>query len=73
MFIFLLIIVIVVCGLSSKKKKRTSMMSGAGLVRFFEEVEARVSISPYHLILVGIAFAAAVLVLGYLAPVFLTP
>lgn len=44
------------------------MMSGAGLVRFFEEVEAKVSISPYQLILIAILFAAAVLVLGYLAP-----
>ncbi|MEM0038680.1 MAG: preprotein translocase subunit Sec61beta [Zestosphaera sp.] len=59
--------------MSSKRKKRTSMMSGAGLVRFFEEVEARVSISPYHLIVVGIVFAVAVLVLGYVAPAFLTP
>jgi len=56
-----------VLGVSSKKKK-TSMMSGAGLVRFFEEVEAKVSISPYQLVLIAILFAVAVLVLGYLAP-----
>jgi preprotein translocase subunit Sec61beta len=54
---------------SSKKKKRTSMMSGAGLVRFFEEVEAKVSISPYQLVLIAIMFSIAILVLGYLAPV----
>jgi preprotein translocase subunit Sec61beta len=58
-----------VCGVSSKKKKRTSMMSGAGLVRFFEEVEAKVSISPYQLVLIAIMFSIAILVLGYLAPV----
>ncbi|MGC8974737.1 MAG: preprotein translocase subunit Sec61beta [Thermoprotei archaeon] len=52
----------------SSKKKKTSMMSGAGLVRFFEEVEAKVSISPYQLVLIAILFAVAVLVLGYLAP-----
>lgn len=45
------------------------MMSGAGLVRFFEEVEAKVSISPYQLIFIAIFFAVAVLVLGYLAPI----
>lgn len=49
------------------------MMSGAGLVRFFEEVEARVSISPYQLIAVAIIFAAIVLVLGYIAPTLFTP
>lgn len=54
--------------MSSKKKKKTSVMSGAGLVRFFEEVEAKVSISPYQLVLIAILFAVAVLVLGYLAP-----
>ncbi|MEM2021436.1 MAG: preprotein translocase subunit Sec61beta [Zestosphaera sp.] len=59
--------------MSSKKKKRSSMMSGAGLVRFFEEVEARVSISPYQLIAVAIIFAAIVLVLGYIAPTLFTP
>lgn len=58
-----------VMGVSSKKKKKTSMMSGAGLVRFFEEVEAKVSISPYQLIFIAIFFAVAVLVLGYLAPI----
>ncbi|MCC6033292.1 MAG: preprotein translocase subunit Sec61beta [Desulfurococcaceae archaeon] len=57
------------CGVSSKKKKRASMMSGAGLVRFFEEVEAKVSISPYQLVLIAIMFSIAILVLGYLAPV----
>ncbi len=45
------------------------MMSGAGLVRFFEEVEAKVSISPYQLVFIAIMFAVAILVLGYLAPV----
>lgn len=54
---------------SSKKKKKTSMMSGAGLVRFFEEVEAKVSISPYQLVFIAILFAVVVLVFGYLAPI----
>lgn len=46
-------------------------MTAAGLVRFFDDVDARVRISPYAVVWLAIGFAAAVAALSYFSGLFL--
>ena len=50
----------------SEKEKLYMPQSTAGLIRYFD-VEEGIKIKPEHVIAVGIAFAAFVLVLKFLA------
>ncbi len=55
-----------------KRKKETSgPMTAAGLVRFFDDVDAKVRISPYVVVWLAIGFAALVAGLSYVFAVFL--
>ncbi len=42
------------------KKKNSGLRSGAGLIQYYEEEEAKVSISPTIVIAISIAFAVLV-------------
>ncbi|PUA32852.1 MAG: preprotein translocase subunit SecG [Zestosphaera tikiterensis] len=53
---------------SRRKRREVGPASGAGLVRFFEEVESKVGIKPYTIIWLSIAFATSVIILTYLTP-----
>ncbi len=57
---------------SKRRKKQTSgPMTAAGLVRFFDDVDAKVRISPYAVVWLAIGFTAAVAALSYFSAVFL--
>ena len=57
---------------SKKRKKQSSgPMTAAGLVRFFDDVDARVRISPYAVVWLAIGFAAAVAALSYFSGLML--
>ncbi len=53
---------------SRRKKKEVGPVSGAGLVRFFEEVESKIVIKPYTIIWLSITFAVSVIILTYITP-----
>lgn len=52
----------------SKRKSTPAVFSAAGLVRFFEESEAKVLLKPHVLILLAIVFTAAIIVLSKMLP-----
>jgi preprotein translocase subunit Sec61beta len=58
------------CGvgsLSSRRRRREAPLSpAAGLVRFFEEVEAVFEVTPKQIILVSVLFIASILLLNLL-------
>ena len=51
---------------SQRKKKGTGPVTAAGLVRFFEDVEAKVTISPTAIVIFAIATSIVVAVLNIL-------
>ncbi len=52
--------------MSSRRRRRTGgPLTAAGLVRFFEDVEARVRISPMAIIIIAIAASVLTLILNY--------
>ncbi len=51
---------------SQRKRKTTGPVTAAGLVRFFEDVEAKVTISPTTIVILAIATSVAVAVLNIL-------
>jgi|Deesub1362A_J573_1020465.scaffolds.fasta_scaffold44284_2 preprotein translocase subunit Sec61beta len=52
---------------SSKKKKKTSgPLTAAGLVRFFEDVEAKVTISPSMIVIMAVMLTVTVAVMNIL-------
>ena len=51
---------------SAKKRKTTGPVTAAGLVRFFEDVEAKVTISPTTIVILAIATSVVVAVLNIL-------
>jgi preprotein translocase subunit Sec61beta len=55
----------------SKKGKRSqnpSVMSAAGLVRYFEDVDLKIALKPYLIILMGFLFVVVVVILSKLVP-----
>ncbi len=54
------------------RRKTTGPMTAAGLVRFFDDVDAKVKISPYGVLWIAIGFSVLVAVLGYVVA-FMTP
>lgn len=48
------------------KKKTLSPMAAAGLVRFFEDVDAKVTISPTMILILAASFAIAMTALNLL-------
>ncbi|MEM4825012.1 MAG: preprotein translocase subunit Sec61beta, partial [Desulfurococcaceae archaeon] len=52
------------------KKKRTtpSILSAAGLVRFYEEVDVGIKLQPHVLILITIILVATIIILSKLFP-----
>ncbi len=47
------------------RRRTAGPMTAAGLVRFFDDVDAKVKISPYGIMWIAIGFSAIVAVLGY--------
>jgi preprotein translocase subunit Sec61beta len=43
-------------------------MSAAGLVRYFEDVDLKIALKPYLIILIGFLFVVVVIVLSKLVP-----
>ncbi len=48
------------------RRKTTGPMTAAGLVRFFDDVDAKVKISPYGVLWIAIGFSVLVAALGYI-------
>ncbi len=56
-----------VAGMSTRRKRREAPVSpAAGLVRFFEEVEAVFEITPKQVIVISVLFIASVVLLNLL-------
>lgn len=51
-----------------KKKKPSGLMSAAGLISFYEDTEAKITITPTWIIIISIAFVGAVVALRLLFP-----
>jgi preprotein translocase subunit Sec61beta len=52
----------------SKKGQHPSVMSAAGLVRYFEDVDLKVALKPHLILLIGFLFVVVVIVLSKLVP-----
>lgn len=52
---------------SRKKRKEAPVSPGAGLVRFFEEVESVFEITPKHLVVISLVFVISIALLNLLA------
>ena len=52
----------------SKKGQHPSVMSAAGLVRYFEDVDLKIALKPYLIILTGFLFVVVVIILSKLVP-----
>ena len=53
--------------MSSRRRRRTEgPLTAAGLVRFFEDVEAKVRISPMTIIIIAIVASVLATVLNYI-------
>ncbi|MEM1682022.1 MAG: preprotein translocase subunit Sec61beta [Sulfolobales archaeon] len=50
-----------------RKRKEVPVSPGAGLVRFFEEVESVFEITPKQLILISLVFVVSIALLNLLA------
>lgn len=51
-----------------EKDKKPVTLTAAGLLSFYEDFDAIVTLKPIHIVLLAIAFAAAVLLLHVAAP-----
>lgn len=54
--------------MSSRKKKSPAVFSAAGLVRYYEETDVGIKLSPYVAIGLMVGFTVAVIVLSKLLP-----
>lgn len=52
----------------SKKREAPSISSAAGLIRFFEESEVKITLRPHFIILLAIVFVAVVIALSKIVP-----
>jgi len=53
--------------MSSRRKKKTAgPLTAAGLVRFFEDVEARITISPTAIVIIAFTFIAVITIMNLL-------
>ncbi len=50
--------------MSSRRRRTSGPMTAAGLVRFFEDVEAKVKISPMTIIIMAAAMSVAAAILN---------
>ncbi len=53
---------------SGRRRESPAVLSAAGLVRFFEEGEAKVVLKPYLVILLTIVFVIVIIALSKLLP-----
>lgn len=51
------------------KKSTPGIVSAAGLIRFYEETDAVITIKPHLLILIGLALVITVIVLSKVMPI----
>ncbi|AFH42948.1 MULTISPECIES: preprotein translocase subunit Sec61beta [Fervidicoccus] len=51
-----------------KKKKPSGLMSAAGLISFYEDTSAKITITPTTIIIISIAFIGIVVALRVLLP-----
>lgn len=51
-----------------KKRQTPSVASAAGLIRFYEESETKITLKPHLVILLAIVFSIVVIVLSKLIP-----
>ncbi|MBE9391496.1 preprotein translocase subunit Sec61beta [Fervidicoccus fontis] len=51
-----------------KKKKPSGLMSAAGLISFYEDTGAKITITPTTIIIISIAFIGIVVALRVLLP-----
>ncbi len=51
-----------------KKDKKPVTLTAAGLLSFYEDFDAIVTLKPIHIVLLALVFAVAVLVLHVVAP-----
>jgi len=58
--------------MSKRKSKRSTpgMVSAAGLIRFYEETDAAITIKPHLLIVICIVFVVVIIVLSKVLPLF---
>jgi len=51
-----------------KKERAGGPMSAAGLMRFYEEIDVGIKLSPYTVVIVGVIITVLVIVLGAFLP-----
>lgn len=51
-----------------KKRETPSMVSAAGLIRFFEESELRISLKPHYIIIIAVIFVTLTVAFSKLFP-----
>ncbi|MEM0281921.1 MAG: preprotein translocase subunit Sec61beta [Desulfurococcaceae archaeon] len=52
----------------SRRSQSPSVVSAAGLVRFFEEADLKIALKPHLIILLGAVFVTIVIILSKMLP-----